>query len=175
MKWLRSLAVSVFLFTSLSSYSQSSYLFIKKGFKKKRIYIEGEMIHIKLQDGNQKTGTITFLKDSLVFINNNPVQLSSIKYVILIKKSLFHLPNTKTMILIGVGSVLTSIGLSLNNSGNRAGAIIAGPVIGFGPLMLRYSGSRFLRMLSRKKFRIGKKFSLQILDLRISIPQRKSF
>src|SRR5690242_12371526 len=114
MKWLPFLATFIFLLVHSFSFSQSS-LFIKKGVKKKRIYLEGEMIRIKLKEGNATQGIITLLKDSSIFINDNPIQLFQIKEVSLIKKPLYKLPDTKTMLLIGVGSVLTSIGLSLNN------------------------------------------------------------
>ena len=40
---------SRFIVFSSFSFSQQGFLFVKKGIKKKRIYTEGDMIHMKLQ------------------------------------------------------------------------------------------------------------------------------
>ena len=89
-----------FLFFYSFSFSQSGYLFIKKGFKKKRTYVEGEMIGVKLRDGSKKQGTITLLKDDFVFINGERISRYYIKEVLLKRIPPTHLPDTKTMLLI---------------------------------------------------------------------------
>jgi hypothetical protein len=163
------------LLVSSFSFSQTGYLFVKKGFKKKKIYTEGDAIHVKLQDGSVRYGTITLLRNDTIFLNGQPMHRIFVKEVLLKRKPKKHLPDAKTMLLIGAGSALTSIGLSLNNKDNRDEALIAGPVIGFGPLLIKHFGRRLLRVIPRKKFRIGKKFLLQVLDFHIPKRTFKSF
>jgi hypothetical protein len=164
-----------FLFSSSFCFSQTGYLFVKKGFRKKRVYTEGDVINVKLKDGSCRNGTITLVRNDTVFINGQPVYRPYISEVLLKRKPKKPLPDTKTMLLIGAGAGLTSVGLSLNNKDNPTEALIAGPVIGYGPLLIKHFGGRLLRLLTRKKFRIGKRFRLQVLDFHISGSTLKSF
>jgi hypothetical protein len=164
-----------FLFSSSFCFSQTGYLFLKKGFRKKQVYTEGDAINVKLQDESYRQGIITLLRNDTVFINGQPVYRPYIKEVLLKIKPKKPLPDAKTMLLIGAGAALTSLGLSLNNTQNKTEALIAGPAIGFGPLLIKHFGSRLFRVLTRKKFRIGKKFRLQVLDFYIPRVPLKSF
>jgi hypothetical protein len=152
------------LLLSSFSFSQTGYLFIKKGIQKKRIYTEGDAIHVKLQDGTYRTGTITLLRNDTIFINGQPVYRPYITQVLLKRKPKKHLPDTKTMLLIGAGAGLTTAGLAISKQAKLGEALLAGPVIGFGPLLVKHFGGRLLRSFTRKKFRIGKRFRLQVLD-----------
>ncbi|MEI9909610.1 MAG: hypothetical protein WDO71_08005 [Bacteroidota bacterium] len=163
------------LLVSLFSFSQTGYLFVKKGFKRKK-YTQKEMLYmLNCRMGAFVMETITLLRNDTIFLNGQPVHRTFVKEVLLKRKPKKHLPDAKTMLLIGAGSALTSIGLSLNNKDNKDEALIAGPVIGFGPLLVKHFGGRAIRGIPRKKFRIGKKFHLQVLDFHIPKRTFKSF
>jgi hypothetical protein len=160
---------------SSASFSQAGYLFVKKGIKKKRVYMEGSTISLKLVDGTHAYGVITLLRNDTIFLNGKPIHKTAVKEVLLKRKPKTPFPDAKTLALIGVGSALTSYGLTLNNKTNRDEALLAGPVIGFAPLLIKHFGGRAIRAIPRKKFRIGKKFYLQILDFHIPRQTLKSF
>lgn len=158
------------LLVSPAAFSQTGYLFVKKGIKKKRTYYEGDPIHFLLNNGHHLTGIITLLRNDTIFVDGFPLHKTAVKQVILEKKPKIPFPDAKTLGLIAAGSALTSLGLSLNNRTNRDEALIAGPVIGFGPLLAQQGAARGMRALKRKKYRIGKKFYLQMIDFHISRP-----
>jgi hypothetical protein len=167
----------VLLLTLVSSfsYSQTGYLFVKKGFKKKRIYTEGDRINVRLQNGSYYYGTITLLRNDTIFINGQPVYHPYIKDVLLKRKPKKPFPDTKTLLVIGGGAVLASAGLAISKQAKTSEALLAGPVIGYGPLLVKHFGGRLFRSFIRKKFRIGKKFRLQILDFHIPGSSLKPF
>ena len=112
------------------------------------------------------------LRNDTIYINGIPVPWLQVSAVILNEKKKKPFPaDAKTVLAIGGGVVLTTIGLSLNDANEPAIALIAAAVIGYGPLFLKHFGGRLLYTLYRKKFRIGKKFRLQVFDLYVP-PQR---
>jgi hypothetical protein len=157
------------------SFSQTGYLFVKKGIKKKRIYTEGDHINVRLQDGSYRKGTITLLRNDTIFINGQPVYRPYIKELLLKRKTPKPFPDTKTLLAIGGGAALTSAGLAISEQAKVGEALLAGPVIGYGPLVVKHFGGRLFRSFIRKKFRIGKKIRLQVLDFHIPQPSLKSF
>ncbi len=163
-----------FLLSFLYSYQQPNYLFIKKGIHKKRTYSEGDRIHFKLQNGQEKKGIITLLRNDTIYINGTPIPRLQVSAVILNEKKKKPFPaDAKTMLAIGGGVALTTIGLSINDANEPKTALIAAAVIGYGPLLLKHFGGRLLYTLYRKKFRIGKKFRLQVFDL--YVPPKRAF
>jgi hypothetical protein len=176
MNQLRSFFIILFLLCSFFSFSQQGFLFVKKGFKKKRVYTEGDAINVRLNDGSYRNGIITLLRNDTIFINGQPVYRPLITEVLLKRRPKKPFPaDTKTILIITGGAVLTTVGLILSKQANEKDAIIAGPVIGFAPLLLKHFGGRLLRAMVRKKFRIGKKFHLQVLDFYIPQKRLKSF
>jgi hypothetical protein len=169
----RPLILFSFLFCAVQAHAQPNHLFIKKGVHKKKTFSQGDMIHVQFQNGQQKKGTITMLQDSSIFIDGEPILAADIAMILLDKKKKPFPVDAKTVFMIGAGAALTAIGLSLNGANKPGTAIIAGAVIGFGPLLIKYTGGKFLWMLHRKKFRIGKKFRLQVFD--IVPPPRHAF
>ena len=153
------------LVISSCSYSQTGYVFVKKGIKKNKTYQLGELIVLRLNDGTYWAGPISYLRLDTIFVGGRPLHKTLIKEVLVKKKPKRQFPDTKTVALIGAGSVLTSVGLAMSDPEHKTEAIIAGPVIGFGPLLINHFGNRITRGLSRGKYRIGKKFYLQVIDL----------
>src|SRR5882724_1732316 len=139
----RCLIILLFLLASSFSYSQEGYLFIKKGIKKKKTYIEGDPIAIRLRDGSFMAGTITLLRNDSVFINDIPIHCPDIRDVILPKKSKIPFPDAKTLLLIGGGTALVTAGLTLSKQEEFKKALIAGLVIGYGPILIKYLGAKF--------------------------------
>ena len=175
MKRLHFFVVLLLLLFSSFSFSQTGYLFVKKGIKKKRIYTEGDQINVRLQDGSCHKGTITLLRNDTIFVDGQPVYRPYIKEVLLKRKPPKPFPDTKTLLAIGGGAALTSAGLAISKQAKVGEALLAGPVIGYGPLVVKHFGGRLFRSFIRKKFRIGKKFRLQVLDFHIPQPSLKSF
>ena len=170
----RLLLLLFLLLCCTTSYQQPNYLFIKKGFHKKKTYEEGDKIHIQLRDGKEKTGIITRLLNNMVYINGEEIAQEHIVAVILNGKKKKPFPaDFKTMLLIGAGAGLTTLGLSLNGANEPTTALVAGLTIGYAPLLLKHFGGRVLYAIKKKKYRIGKKFRLQVFD--IYVPPKRPF
>lgn len=168
----RLLLLLTLLTLSLTAYQQPNHLFIKKGIHKKRTYSEGDRIHFILISGLEKRGTITLLRNDTIYINDFPVPRVQVAAVVLNEKKKKPFPaNPETMLAIGGGVALTTIGLSLNDANEPKDALIAAAVIGYGPLLIKHLAGRFMYTMYRKKFRIGKRFRLQVFDLYVP-PQR---
>jgi hypothetical protein len=170
------LLLIIFLFSLTSScFSQTGYLFIKKGFKKKRTYTEGSSIDLKLQDGSYRKGMITLLRNDTIFVNGQPVPTKKVKEVLLKRKPKKPFPDIKTLAIIGAGSALVTAGLTLSGQADFKEALTAGLVIGYGPLLIKHFGGRLLRVIPRGKYKIGKKFRLQVLDFHFPVKERKVY
>ncbi|MBC7948116.1 MAG: hypothetical protein H7Y42_09580 [Chitinophagaceae bacterium] len=165
------------LLTTSVCYSQTGFLFVKKGYKKKRTYTEGDRIHVRLQDGTTVTALITLLRNDTIWLNGKPIHRTFVKEVLLKRGPKRHLPDAKTMALIGVGSAMTSAGLILSKQAETTEeGVVAGAIIGFGPLLIKHFAGRVWRVIPRGKFRIGRKFHLQVLDFhRPREPRKKTF
>ena len=175
MNRLRSFLLLLLLITGSYSFSQQGFLFVKKGFHKKRTYTEGDAIHVKLEDGTFRKGVITLLRNDTIFIDGRPVWRPRVSEILLERKPKKPFPDVKTMLLIGAGAALTTAGLTLSKQARFEQALVAGLVIGYGPLLIKHFGGRLARLLIRKKFRICKKFRLQVLDFYLPQNRLRSF
>lgn len=163
-----------FLALAFTSCAQTGYLFVKKGGIKKRIYNEGDRIHFKMLGGENKKGIIALLRNDTIFLNGSPIPRKEVAWLILDEAKKKPFPaNLKTMLLISGGVVLTGTGLSLNNQAKPGEAFAAAAVIGYAPLLIKHFGGRLLYLLHRKKFKLGKKFRLQVFDF--YLPAQKGF
>jgi hypothetical protein len=167
----RLLFLLLLLFSVHVAHSQMAYLFIKKGYKKKRTYTEGDRIYLQLKNDSVYTGLITQLKNDTIVLLGKPIPASQVKAVIVRQKQKkFHISG-KDFLLITGGVVLTAVGLTLSDQAEANKAIGAGLTIGYGPLALAYLKSKI--SFNRKKFRIGRKFRLHILDFHM--PRHRGF
>ncbi|MCC7402632.1 MAG: hypothetical protein IT214_14220 [Chitinophagaceae bacterium] len=168
----RIISVTVLLLYSSVALSQMAYLFVKKGGHKKKVYVEEDRIVLELRNGTIYRGLITHLIDDTIFVNGKPVPVDSVSAVIIregTKKS-FRV-SAEALLLITGGVALTTLGLTASKQAKFREALAAGLAIGYGPLLIYYIGSKI--SFHRKRFIIGKKFHLQLLDLRI--PPKRSF
>lgn len=158
------------LFSTSYVHSQTGFLFVKKGYKKKRTYTEGDRIILQVQEGTIYDGVITLLLNDTIYINGLPIPRPEVSKVILInkKKKKFHI-EPKDFLLITGGVALTTAGLTLSKQADFKEALRAGLVIGYSPLLINYIGSKI--SFRRRKFKVGKKFRLQVLDFHIA-PKR---
>ncbi|MET0392358.1 MAG: hypothetical protein ABW019_04420 [Chitinophagaceae bacterium] len=159
------------LLCSVGASAQTGYLFVKKAYKKKRTYTEGDHIVLRLKDGRKQQGLITQLRNDTIFLSGKPVPAASVKTVLLEQKNRRFDLDAKTFLLITGGVALTTAGLSLSNQASFEEALTAGLVIGYGPLLIAYIRSKI--SLKRKQYRIGKKFHLQVLDFHL--PHHRGF
>jgi hypothetical protein len=155
-----------------SAQAQHGYLFVKKGIRKKRTYSEGQRILLQLHNDSLYGGIITMLRNDTIYLSGNPLPKSMVKAVIIHDRprKQFNL-TIKELLLITGGVALTTAGLTLSNQADFEEALTAGLVIGYAPLLLRYAGSKI--SLKRRKFLIGKKFYLQLIDFHL--PRRRAF
>lgn len=168
----RLLTTLIFTLSFLLCQSQTGYLFVKKGSKKKATYSEGSTIYLRLQNDSLRYGLITRLMNDTIYLNGRPVARVAVKEVLLGDKDnkSFRIP-LKDFLLITGGVGLVTAGLSLSNQADFEEALIAGLAIGYGPLAVGYVKSKI--SLKRKRYRIGKKFRLQMIDF--YIPARRGF
>lgn len=166
------LLLIIFLFASMCPYSQTGYLFVKKGIRKKKIYTEGDNLYLRLQNDSLRYGLITRLMNDTIYLSGRPVPRISVKEVIVRQKEKkrFHVP-VKDLLLITGGVGLVTGGLTLSEQASFKEALTAGLVMGYGPLAVGYLKSKI--SLRRKKYRIGKKYRLQVLDF--YIPRQRAF
>lgn len=164
-----------FCMTELSAqYSVTpSYLFIKKGIKKKRTYTEGDHVILQMKNDSIYSGMITLLYNDTIYLFGKPVPARNVKAVLIPHKKNKFPVDLKTLGLITAGSAMVAGGLMLNGQEKRDEALITGFAMGYGSLLTQYAGKGLFNAVRRKKYRIGKKFRLQVLDFHI--PGRKGF
>jgi hypothetical protein len=161
-----------FIFSFLTASSQSGYLFVKKGLKKKRTYTEYDNIILKLNSGAYKAGMITRLMNDTIWVSGEPIPKGNVAEVVISRKEKkkFHL-DAKTMLLVTGGAALATTGLTVSKQATFKEALIAGLTIGYAPILLQYIGSKV--SLSRRSYKIGGKFRLQMLDF--YVPRQRAF
>ncbi len=169
----RLLLLFLFITSSLVSQSQAGYLFVKHGYKKKKTYLEGDRVMLQLRDGYIVNGLITLLRNDSIWMNGTPVPRKEVAAILLPRKKNPFPADAKTLLLIGAGSGLVTAGLTINDRETFRNALIAGLVIGYGPLLVKYLGKGFLLSLQRKRYIIGRKYRLQVLDFHI--PNKRAF
>ncbi len=168
----RLLLIIVFCFFFFSTHSQTGYLFIKKGHKKKRTYLEGENIYLRLQNDSIYYGRIIRLMNDTIFLAGRSIPRIAVKEVLTPpdKSRKFHI-STRDFLLVTAGVALVTVGLTASGQADFEEALLAGTVIGYGPLAIAYLKNTV--SFQRKKYRIGKKFRLQIIDF--YLPQKRGF
>ena len=168
----RLLCILICLLGILSGHGQTGFLFVKKGIKKKATYAEGQPIILRLQTDSLRYGIITRLTNDTIFLNGRPVPRLAVKEVLLSDKKdrVFHIP-LKDLLLITAGVGLVTAGLTLSNQADFKQALTAGLAIGYVPLAVAYMKSKI--SFKRRKYKIGRKFRLQMIDF--YLPGRRGF
>lgn len=162
------LLVIFFLFLLCEGQAQKAYLFIKRGVRKVKSFPEGSYMKLQTTDG-MKEGYMTRLYRDSVFMpaayGEQGFPASSIKKVYDIQPGSGI--NPETLLYTSMGMVLSTAAIRIveNNSDGGVRTSTAAPV------MLGVSGLALKALLhklkyGRAKYRIGRKFRVQVFDLR---------
>lgn len=139
-------------------FAQRGILYIKRGYKKMAAYAEGDPIRLQLQTGAVMEGYIALIKNDSVFVNGEgfPASLISTVYVPRKKDENFW----KQFWYATAGVAISTTGMTLAKWTDFKTALAVSATLGY---------ARYLWMVpqlfKRKKYPIGKKFTIQLLDL----------
>ena len=147
-------------FIMQSSFAQKGMLFVKKhGYKRKAIFVEGDFIKFRLTDKSNVEGYIALIKNDSIYVNGVGFDKDEMERIIIRKNDVKGLVN-QFMITTAVSAAVVGI-LYLGNKDQEDPNIISKmAVLAYTPLV--WSGLKFLK---RKKYKLGKKFTLQTVDL----------
>lgn len=152
--------------------AQKGYLFVKKNGKKVKTYAEGQPIKVLLTDGAVKEGYVYVLRNDSIFLGDVVFHKSSVKQILLPRKPQKPF-DKKQLLYITAGVFLSTAGMTLSGYESLDKALLNSVVIGYGPLL--FSRARRFVGFKRKRYRIGKKFSLHVLDFYLPPSSRKTF
>lgn len=158
---MQKLLLAILLLFSQMVFAQRGFLYVKKhGYKKVKTFEEGSFIRLQTSKG-AASGFLTLVTKDSVSINNKWFALSEIQKIILRdKKPFFTSDNTKTFLLTTAGVILSTAGMTLAKWAKFDKALAYSAGIGYGNYLIR-----FFPKFKRKQYTIGKKYSLQALDL----------
>lgn len=158
---MQKLLLVFFLILSQTPFAQRGFLYVKKhGFKKVKTFEEGETIQFQTQDHQSIYGTLALVNKDSVNINGNWFAVSIIQKIILKNKTNASPATIKIFLLTTAGVVLSTAGMTLSKWAGFKKALAYSAGVGYGNYLIR-----FFPKFKRKKYIIGKKYSLQTLDL----------
>lgn len=155
----------LFLLLSHEASAQRSFLFIKKrGIKKVDTYYEGSPIRIRAEFGYVE-GYITRIKSDSLFINTLAISFADIREVVVRPKK--KDPYLKEQLLYtAAGMVITTTGMTLAKWTDWRTALATSASIAGASYV-----PRLFRIFKRRRYRIGKKFTLSPIDLQFGLRQ----
>ena len=157
MQWL--LLFFCLLFSGVSN-AQRGLLFVKKrGYKKVASYAEGQPIRFRTKDHQFIYGPIALIRNDSLRVNGAWFRSGDITQVILRPKG--EGGAGAPFLLTTAGVALSTAGMTMAGWGSFSESLAYSSVIGYGNYLVR-----LLPKAKRKKYRIGRKFSLHTLDLR---------
>ncbi len=153
-RWL----LLLFLFITQITQAQRGFLYVKKsGYKKVKTFAEGDPIQFKTDQNQTISGMITLIKRDSLRVNGYWYRTGQIKSIILRGK---QKTPASPLLLTTAGVALSTAGMTLANWADFKEALAYSSVIGYGNYIIR-----FLPKIKRRKYDIGRKFSLHTLDL----------
>jgi hypothetical protein len=156
---MQRLLLVLFLLFSQIVFAQRGFLYVKKkGFKKVRGFDEGSEIKFKTKDGEVIYGGIQLVKRDSIYVNSHWFNIKRINRIYLRDKK-YHF-NTQLFLLTTAGVAISTAGMTLAEWASFKDALAYSAGIGYGNFIIANFPS-----LKRKKYNIGKKFTLQTLDL----------
>jgi hypothetical protein len=158
---MRLLLIVITLFVVNPSIAQKGYLFIKKGVRKVKSIPEGASIKLQTTDGLRE-GYLTLVRKDSIFINGLPLKISEIRKVYLHGHHFF---NKKEVWYTALGTIISALAIRLVSSKqDRDASAITTPMLGAGHLLYKGVGRKI--KYGRAAYPIGRKFYLQVFDLR---------
>ena len=143
--------------------AQKGYLLVKKNGRKVRTFPERTVITIQTDRSGVRQGYINIAKNDSIFIGGVGFHQSEIKKIILRQSKKLSLkidPKLIALITLGVG--LSTAGMTLSKYETFSTALTYSATLGYSPILI--STIRNKISFSRKKYKIGKKFTVQVLD-----------
>lgn len=156
---MQKLLLVFFLFFSQILFAQRGMVYVKKkGFKKVRTFAEETEIGFKTKNDQSVYGILALVKKDSIFVNGNFFSVSDIRTILLKKKEDKIFP-TENFLWTTAGVALSTAGITLAKWEGFNRALVYSAGLGYTNFLLSYL------KFKRKKYSIGKKFSLQTLDL----------
>ena len=143
-----------------TSFAQKGMLFVKKhGYKRVAIFVEGDLIKFRLHNKSIVEGYIALIKNDSIYVNGIGFDKDELERIIIRKNDAKGLVN-QFMITTAASAAIVGV-LYLGNKDEEDPEIIPKmAVIAYTPLLIRS-----IKFLKRKKYNLGKKFTLQTVDL----------
>jgi hypothetical protein len=155
---MQKLLLILFLLFSQLLLAQRGFLYVKKkGYKKVKTFEEGSILKFET-DGSIIYGGLELVKQDSILVNGYWIATSGIKTIFL-RTGNYHF-DSKTFLLTTAGVALATAGITLANWTSFENALAYSAAIGYGSFLIHNFPN-----IRRKKYNIGKKFTLQTLDL----------
>jgi hypothetical protein len=157
---MQKLLLILSLFFSQILFAQRGFLYVKKhGYKKVKTFEEGSAIKFETKDGQIIYGELALVLKDSIYVNDHRFAASDIKKIILKQKGSGGF-DYETFLWTTGGVILATAGMTLAKWASVETAFAFSAGIGYGNYLIRY-----FPKFKRKAYSIGKKFSLQTLDL----------
>ncbi|HEU4471405.1 MAG TPA: hypothetical protein VFR58_09990 [Flavisolibacter sp.] len=158
-KWL----LIVLLMVSQAAVGQHGMIFVKKrGLKKVATFVEGAPIVFHKKDGSIVNGVLALVRNDSLYVNGYSHHISTVSRIIIRPKNQSIVPD---LLLTTAGVGIATAGITLAKWKDFKGALLYSSGMGYGQLLIKN-----VSRLSRKQYRIGRKFRLQTLDLHFRRP-----
>ncbi|MFL5811360.1 MAG: hypothetical protein ACJ749_17690 [Flavisolibacter sp.] len=155
---MQKLLLIVLLFCCEAVFAQRGMIFIKRReFKKVATFNEGDPIKFTVIDGFAVTGFIWRVSDDSINVSGNVYHKNQIKAIIIREKSIKPVAKQLVYATIVAGAIVGMMTLTGNQEEDM---VPKAAIICYTPVVFKSIG-----LLKRKQYKIGKKFSIQTIDL----------
>ena len=165
---MRCLLIIFCFFIINNTCAQTGYLNVKKNGRKVKTFYEGD--YVRVQIGQRIfEGYLNLLKDDTVYIDRTAYHQSQLKTIYLPRKKPKGV-SAKQIAFVTAGVALSTFGMVVSKYETFNDAIVSTSAIGYGPLAIH----ELKRHISfkRKKYKLGKKFTVQVLDFYPPVKRR---
>lgn len=150
------------IFLCIQAPGQHAYLFIKKHQKRIQSFPEGAYISLMTKDG-RRAGNITLLRNDSLFLDGRGLHVREVEKVFLPAPAVDRISLTRVALSTAFAFGVAYFAAKHGSQTFAETATIMG-VVTYGPMIRRLAKKH----LKRSQYRIGKKFELQVFDLRPS-------
>jgi hypothetical protein len=157
---MQRLLLIVSILCCLQAPAQKGFLFIKKNGKKVRTYPEGSFIQLKTVGGIVEGYIILLRRDSIYLNGDRRLHYSQVKSILLPQKN--SPLSFRNFMYTTLGVAVSTFGMTASEAEPFNRALISSVVLGYSPWVI----GLIRKAIPRKQYRIGKKFRLQVFDLR---------
>jgi hypothetical protein len=165
MKILFSFLVLICFWGSVAAQRTEPQLLLRKNGKVIKRFYRGDDIIITTALQQPLYGYITGIKADSIFLNQIGFSLKEITALQKPQAPKQSMPiSAETLALITLGVGLTTAGITLSGWEDFGTSLAYASVLGYGPIVLNKVMKA--RLFKKKRYRLGNKFALQVLDLR---------